>query len=338
MRLTALLFAVELDRLGHRAEPAGLLDLALPRRHRGGRGERDRAGLHRRGRARAHPGAPRLAAAAGDRARHLPGARRQRPDRAHGGLAGCAVLVRRAGVALDVLGGGAFLRSSTASGRSSSRSRRGTWSSTGRAAEAAAVLTRIGEPGRGGADQGHPGRRWARTGRRGSADLRAPKGLFLPIVWAGIGLSVFQQFVGINVIFYYSTALWHSVGFTEQDSMRISSITGVINIVTTLIAIAFVDRFGRKPLLLDRLGRHDADPRDDGVALRERAARPDRLAGALGRRTGRPPSWPPTSTSSPSASRGDRSCGSCSARCSTTGSAARRWRWRRRRSGSPTGS
>jgi SP family sugar:H+ symporter-like MFS transporter len=63
-------------------------------------------------------------------------------------------------------------------------------------------------------------------------------------------LSVFQQFVGINVIFYYSTALWHSVGFTESDSMRISSITGIINIVTTLIAIAFVDRFGRKPLLL----------------------------------------------------------------------------------------
>ena len=82
------------------------------------------------------------------------------------------------------------------------------------------------------------------------ADLRGPKGGLLPIVWVGIGLSVFQQFVGINVIFYYSTALWHSVGFTEADSMRISSITGVINIVTTLIAIAFVDRFGRKPLLL----------------------------------------------------------------------------------------
>jgi sugar porter (SP) family MFS transporter len=82
------------------------------------------------------------------------------------------------------------------------------------------------------------------------ADLKASRGGLLPIVWAGIGLSVFQQFVGINVIFYYSTALWHSVGFTESDSMRISSITGVINIVTTLIAIAFVDRFGRKPLLL----------------------------------------------------------------------------------------
>ena len=81
-------------------------------------------------------------------------------------------------------------------------------------------------------------------------DLRAAKGFLLPVVWVGIGLSVFQQFVGINVIFYYSTALWHSVGYTEADAMRITTITGIINIVTTLIAIAFVDRFGRKPLLL----------------------------------------------------------------------------------------
>jgi len=82
------------------------------------------------------------------------------------------------------------------------------------------------------------------------SDLRAPRGFVWPIVWVGIALSVFQQFVGINVIFYYSTALWHSVGYTEADSMRISTITGIINIVTTLIAIAFVDRFGRRPLLL----------------------------------------------------------------------------------------
>ncbi len=38
------------------------------------------------------------------------------------------------------------------------------------------------------------------------------------MVWIGILLSVFQQFVGINVIFYYSATLWHSVGFSEADS------------------------------------------------------------------------------------------------------------------------
>jgi SP family sugar:H+ symporter-like MFS transporter len=72
----------------------------------------------------------------------------------------------------------------------------------------------------------------------------------LPIVWIGLGLSVFQQFVGINVIFYYSNVLWQSVGFSESDSFVFTVITAVINILTTLIAIATVDRIGRKPLLL----------------------------------------------------------------------------------------
>ncbi|MET0405143.1 MAG: sugar porter family MFS transporter, partial [Cystobacter sp.] len=80
-------------------------------------------------------------------------------------------------------------------------------------------------------------------------ELRGRFGL-LPIVWIGIGLSVFQQFVGINVIFYYSSILWQAVGFSENDSLVITVITSVTNIVTTFIAIATVDRFGRKPLLV----------------------------------------------------------------------------------------
>jgi len=82
------------------------------------------------------------------------------------------------------------------------------------------------------------------------SDLRAPTGGLLPIVWIGILLSVFQQFVGINVIFYYSNILWEAVGFSEADSFKITVITAVVNIVTTLVAIATVDRVGRKPLLL----------------------------------------------------------------------------------------
>ncbi|OKH32941.1 MFS transporter [[Phormidium ambiguum] IAM M-71] len=82
------------------------------------------------------------------------------------------------------------------------------------------------------------------------SDLVSRSGGLLPIVWIGIGLSIFQQFVGINVIFYYSSVLWRSVGFSEADSLWITVITSVTNILTTLIAIAFVDKFGRKPLLL----------------------------------------------------------------------------------------
>jgi len=82
------------------------------------------------------------------------------------------------------------------------------------------------------------------------SDLLGKNGGLLRIVWLGIGLSIFQQFVGINVIFYYSSVLWQAVGFSEQSSLSITVITGAINIITTLVAIAFVDKFGRKPLLL----------------------------------------------------------------------------------------
>lgn len=81
-------------------------------------------------------------------------------------------------------------------------------------------------------------------------DLRMPTGGIYGIVWVGLGLSMFQQFVGINVIFYYSNILWEAVGFDESQAFIITVITSVTNIVTTLIAIALIDRVGRKPLLL----------------------------------------------------------------------------------------
>lgn len=82
------------------------------------------------------------------------------------------------------------------------------------------------------------------------ASLRGPALGLLPIVWVGILLSVFQQFVGINVIFYYSTTLWQAVGFDESDSFIVSAITAVTNVVVTFIAIALIDKVGRRPILL----------------------------------------------------------------------------------------
>jgi MFS transporter, SP family, sugar:H+ symporter len=81
-------------------------------------------------------------------------------------------------------------------------------------------------------------------------DLRGPRLGLKPIVWVGILLSVFQQAVGINVIFYYSTSLWSSVGFDEQQSGLFSVITAVTNVLVTLVAIALVDKVGRRPMLL----------------------------------------------------------------------------------------
>ncbi|WP_052852039.1 sugar porter family MFS transporter [Streptomyces avicenniae] len=81
-------------------------------------------------------------------------------------------------------------------------------------------------------------------------DLLSSRTVLLPIVWIGIVLSAFQQLVGINVIFYYSNSLWQSVGIDPESSFFYSFTTSIINIVGTVIAMVFVDRIGRKPLLL----------------------------------------------------------------------------------------
>jgi SP family sugar:H+ symporter-like MFS transporter len=81
-------------------------------------------------------------------------------------------------------------------------------------------------------------------------DLSKPGGGIYGIVWIGLGLSIFQQFVGINVIFYYSNVLWEAVGFEESSAFTITVITSVTNILTTLIAISLIDKIGRRPLLL----------------------------------------------------------------------------------------
>ena len=71
-----------------------------------------------------------------------------------------------------------------------------------------------------------------------------------PILWAGLGLAILQQLVGINVIFYYGTMLWQSVGFGESDAFLTSVISSGVNLVMTIVAILLIDKIGRKPLLL----------------------------------------------------------------------------------------
>ncbi len=83
------------------------------------------------------------------------------------------------------------------------------------------------------------------------SDLNDPKtGKWRRIVWVGIGLAVFQQLVGINVVFYYGAVLWQAVGFSEADSLKINILSGTLSIIACLVAIGLIDRIGRKPLLL----------------------------------------------------------------------------------------
>ncbi|MGA2052850.1 MAG: sugar porter family MFS transporter [Opitutales bacterium] len=80
--------------------------------------------------------------------------------------------------------------------------------------------------------------------------IEAKTGRVAPILWVGMGLAAFQQFVGINVIFYYGAVLWEAAGSSAQAALRINLITGFTNIIATFIAIALIDRLGRKPLLV----------------------------------------------------------------------------------------
>lgn len=75
-------------------------------------------------------------------------------------------------------------------------------------------------------------------------------GKLRPIVWVGVGLATFQQWVGINVVFYYGAVLWQAVGFSESDSLKINILSGTLSIAACVVALFLIDRIGRKPLLM----------------------------------------------------------------------------------------
>ncbi len=72
----------------------------------------------------------------------------------------------------------------------------------------------------------------------------------LPAVIVGIGLAMFQQFCGINVVFNYTARIFESVGFSQDDQLKQMVFIGLVNLVCTLIAMWQVDKLGRKPLML----------------------------------------------------------------------------------------
>ncbi len=70
------------------------------------------------------------------------------------------------------------------------------------------------------------------------------------VIFIGIMLSVFQQFVGINVALYYAPRIFESMGAATDASFLQTVIMGFVNVVFTVVAIMTVDRWGRKPLLI----------------------------------------------------------------------------------------
>lgn len=70
----------------------------------------------------------------------------------------------------------------------------------------------------------------------------------LKLIFIGIFLSVFQQFVGINVVLYYAPEIFRNMGSSTESSLLQTIIVGAVNLSFTVLAIMTVDRFGRKPL------------------------------------------------------------------------------------------
>lgn len=76
------------------------------------------------------------------------------------------------------------------------------------------------------------------------------KKINLSIVLIGIGLAVFQQWCGINVVFNYTSRLFESIGANQNEQFAQAVFIGLVNLIFTIVAMFFVDKFGRKPLML----------------------------------------------------------------------------------------
>ncbi len=84
--------------------------------------------------------------------------------------------------------------------------------------------------------------------------FKTQSGSWLAYGWAVIGigilLSVFQQFVGINVVLYYAPEIFRTLGEGTDAALLQTIIIGAINLIFTVVAILTVDRFGRKKLMI----------------------------------------------------------------------------------------
>ena len=71
-----------------------------------------------------------------------------------------------------------------------------------------------------------------------------------PLIIIGVLLSVFQQFVGINVVLYYAPEIFKSMGSGTDSALLQTIIVGAVNLLFTILAIQTVDKFGRRPLMM----------------------------------------------------------------------------------------
>lgn len=67
---------------------------------------------------------------------------------------------------------------------------------------------------------------------------------------AGLGLSVFGQMTGVNIVIYYGPNILESAGFQLDSALQFQVAIGIINLIFTVITLFKIDRWGRRPLLI----------------------------------------------------------------------------------------
>lgn len=81
------------------------------------------------------------------------------------------------------------------------------------------------------------------------SDLRGRTFGLKKVVWIAIAVALFQQFNGVNIILYYDSSLWRSLGFSEQQALDISVIRAIVAFIPMIVSMVLIDRIGRKRLL-----------------------------------------------------------------------------------------
>lgn len=79
-------------------------------------------------------------------------------------------------------------------------------------------------------------------------DLIQPGVFFL--VMLGIGIAVFQQISGANAVFFYAPIIFEKAGMNIEDQLFQQIMIGAINLIFTIVAMKFVDQWGRKKMML----------------------------------------------------------------------------------------
>lgn len=70
------------------------------------------------------------------------------------------------------------------------------------------------------------------------------------ILIIGMMLAIFQQITGINVVMYYAPSIFESAGFGKDSALLQTAVMGMVNLTFAVVSMFFVDKVGRKPLML----------------------------------------------------------------------------------------